>query len=105
VFTVTNRSPVGTHACFPRRYQEPPIPQRITSDAYIHRLLGPTHNVKQEIDTISHYDEPAKRFMGKFWCVLSPDMNTIRKNNGLLLGTSMKVDVSVNVYFYLFMDL
>ncbi|XP_069672000.1 uncharacterized protein CG45076-like isoform X2 [Periplaneta americana] len=47
------------------RYQEPPIPERITSDAYIHRLLGPTHNVKQEILSMSHYDEPAKRLMGK----------------------------------------
>jgi hypothetical protein len=47
------------------RYQETPIPERITSDAYIHRLLGPTHNVKQEILNISHYDEPAKRLMGK----------------------------------------
>jgi len=47
------------------RYQELPIPERITSDAYIHRLLGPTHNVKHEIDTFSHYDEPAKRLMGK----------------------------------------
>lgn len=47
------------------RYQELPIPERITSDAYIHRLLGPTHNVKHEVDTFSHYDEPAKRLMGK----------------------------------------
>ncbi|PSN29001.1 hypothetical protein C0J52_27988, partial [Blattella germanica] len=47
------------------RYQETPIPERIVSDAYIHRLLGPTRNVKQEILTVSHYDEPAKRLMGK----------------------------------------
>jgi len=47
------------------RYQELPIPERITSDAYIHRLLGPTHSVKHDVDTISHYDEPAKRIMGK----------------------------------------
>jgi hypothetical protein len=47
------------------RYQEPPITERITSDAYIHRLLGPTHNVKQEVLNISHYDEPGKRLMGK----------------------------------------
>ncbi|XP_021918288.1 uncharacterized abhydrolase domain-containing protein DDB_G0269086-like isoform X3 [Zootermopsis nevadensis] len=47
------------------RYQESPVPERITSDAYIRRLLGPTHNVRQEILSISHYDEPAKRLMGK----------------------------------------
>ncbi|PNF22917.1 hypothetical protein B7P43_G13903 [Cryptotermes secundus] len=47
------------------RYEETPIPERITSDAYIYRLLGPTHNVKQEVLTMSHYDEPAKRLMGK----------------------------------------
>ncbi|KAJ9576838.1 hypothetical protein L9F63_006612, partial [Diploptera punctata] len=46
-------------------YQETPIPERITSDAYIRRLLGPTRNVKQEVLTYSHYDEPAKRLMGK----------------------------------------
>ncbi|KAJ4435233.1 hypothetical protein ANN_23811 [Periplaneta americana] len=58
------------------RYQEPPIPERITSDAYIHRLLGPTHNVKQEILSMSHYDEPAKRLMGDNAGEMSPESST-----------------------------
>jgi hypothetical protein len=57
--------------------------------------------VRQEIDTISHYDEPAKRLMGKLGCSLSPNMNTIQKNKGLVLGASKKVDVGANVFIYL----
>jgi len=90
-----HQSQSGRHTQAPllHRYQELPIPERITSDAYIHRLLGPTHSVKHEVDTISHYDEPGKRIMGKLGSLLSRNMTaTTKKNEWRVLAVAKKVD-------------
>lgn len=90
-----HQSQSGRHTQAPllHRYQELPIPERITSDAYIHRLLGPTHNVKHEVDTFSHYDEPAKRLMGKLCSLLSQNVTpTIKKNEWRVLAVTKMVD-------------
>ena len=49
--------------------------------------------MKHEIDTISHYDEPAKRLMGKLCSVLSQNVTpTVKKNEWRVLGATKKVD-------------
>lgn len=44
-----------------------PIPYRFSNDAYIEKLLFPLNrNVVGNIGAISYYNEPAKKFTGKY---------------------------------------
>lgn len=44
-----------------------PLPYRFSNDAYIENLLYPLHrNVVGNINAISFYNEPAKKFTGKY---------------------------------------
>ncbi|GLV32916.1 uncharacterized protein CBL_20065 [Carabus blaptoides fortunei] len=48
-----------------RYHYELPLPARISSDDYIHRMLTPINTVKQDIYNISHYyTEPIRRYIG-----------------------------------------
>lgn len=44
-----------------------PIPYRFSNDAYVARLLVPLRSVGDHIKNISFYNEPAKKFTGKYW--------------------------------------
>ncbi|CAG2057532.1 unnamed protein product [Timema podura] len=46
-------------------YEDTPIPHRITSDAYINRMLNSTRNVQKDIINMSHYNDAASRSLGK----------------------------------------
>nr|CAD7589184.1 unnamed protein product [Timema genevievae] len=45
-------------------YEDTPIPHRITSDAYINRMLNSTRNVQKDIINMSHYNDAASRSLG-----------------------------------------
>lgn len=53
--------------CFNRYSYGEPIPYRFSNDAYIEKLLFPLNrNVVGNINAISFYNEPAKKFTGKY---------------------------------------
>ncbi|KAK7868296.1 hypothetical protein R5R35_013884 [Gryllus longicercus] len=45
--------------------EETALPPRITSDAYIHRMLGDLRDVRRDVLTMAQYPEPAKAYIGK----------------------------------------